>query len=570
MIKLSSIILCMVCQVALLSQCHDIFKVETPSRSFNLKPSGSIGEDFINLGSNLLEYSATFSSNLWMGALDPSGNLKVAGPTYTQHSIFSDYAPGPISDITNKWFLNYCTYFGRVWIINSSEVQSVKEAFQAGTLIVGNIPSDILEWPAKGNINFDIGLENGSTLQQDLAPFYDHDMDGIYDVLSGDLPILDSSINYSNLDQVYVPSIMTFSVYNDKTIHQISQGSPLDVEIHQINYMLQCEDEDSEIGQTIFTNFKVINKGDEDLRDFRAGLWEDSDLICYQDNLIGCAPDLNSSFIYNLNNSQDCTPFDNTLENDIGAIQSTILLNTPLSSYIYINNLTVGNPAPETVDPSIPTQFYNYLNGSWLEGSLMTVGGTGYNPGSTDTTPFAFPGLPNDPTGWNMVNADLPPADRRSITNFELDNDILTPGEVRSFDIANHIIFDGETSSLDLFDEYEDKVNTIKDIYAELKSNPNFLGKCATGMNVANEEILSDFEIDIYPNPVHDMLNIEFATRGSYQIDIIDLRGQLVVTHLVPNKNHMTIPISDFSSNMYFVKILKDGAEIKAEKIIKY
>ncbi len=568
--KLSAILLCVFFPLVILSQCDEIFRISTPTRSFDMKPSGSIGEDFIKLGADSLEYSATFSSNLWVGALDPSGNLKIAGPAYTQFLPNSDYVPGPISEITSSGFVNNCNYFGRLWIIKSEEVESVKEAFQAGNLQSENIPLDILEWPAKGNNRFDIGSENGSILQQDLAPFYDHDLDGFYDVLSGDLPIHDNSINYKNLEQVFIPSLMTFSVYNDQTIHQQSQGAPLDIEIQQLNYMLECAEEDSEIAQTLFTNFKLINRGVEDLRDFRVGLWEDSDLICFQDNLIGCSPDLNASFVYNIENSQSCPPFENTLANDIGAIQSTILLNNSLSSYIFINNLTVGMPPPVAVDPTIPIQYFNYLNGFWLDGSPMTIGGNGVNPGSIDQTLYAFSDLPNDPTGWSMANIDLPPGDRRSVTNIGLDNDILIPGQMISIDLANHIIFDGMSTSIALFDEYENKINKVKDIYSELKSNPNFLGKCITGIGVSNEELLSDFEVDIFPNPVHDKLQLKFPNPSSVKIQIMDLEGRLLHSQTVNNENQVSIPFSNFASNMYFVKIIRDGEIIKAKKIVKY
>ena len=51
---------------------------------------------------------------------------------------------------------------------------------------------------------------------------------------------------------------------------------------------------------------------------------------------------------------------------------------------------------------------YRQMKGLWADGSPLTIGQNGYNPGSVDTTKFLFPDDPNDPNGWSMCTANLP------------------------------------------------------------------------------------------------------------------------------------------------------------------
>src|SRR5690606_10430806 len=87
-----------------------------------------------------------------------------------------------------------------------------------------------------------------------------------------------------------------------------------------------------------------------------------------------------------------------------------------MSSFTYFNNPSVLNPNPNTTDPdrNFPIQWYNYLSGSWKDGTRFTEGGTGYNPASTDYINYAFPDPPNS-TGWSMCGEGLQPGDRRTV-----------------------------------------------------------------------------------------------------------------------------------------------------------
>jgi len=101
---------------------------------------------------------------------------------------------------------------------------------------------------------------------------------------------------------------------------------------------------------------------------------------------------------------------------DIGSNETADLgVELGMSSFVYYNNAAVGAPDPNTVDPDIDFQYYNYLQGLWLDGTPVTFGGTGFNPGSVDEIPYVFPDDPDNQDGWNMCNVDLGNGDRRTL-----------------------------------------------------------------------------------------------------------------------------------------------------------
>lgn len=89
----------------------------------------------------------------------------------------------------------------------------------------------------------------------------------------------------------------------------------------------------------------------------------------------------------------------------------------PLDYSLYFNNPSYANPPAYSHDPDIPVEFRNYLQGKWKDGTPLTVGGTGYNPGSTEYTDYVFPSNPPDQQGWSMCTANLPVYDQRMIAS---------------------------------------------------------------------------------------------------------------------------------------------------------
>jgi hypothetical protein len=86
--------------------------------------------------------------------------------------------------------------------------------------------------------------------------------------------------------------------------------------------------------------------------------------------------------------------------------------------------------------------------------------------------------------------------------------------------------------------------------------------------NTGIEEMLSNANISMYPNPVSDQLNIEF---NSYQhevidMEIVDITGRIVQRSELVEK-HNTIQIGHLEQGIYFVN-LRNGEALSSRKIL--
>jgi hypothetical protein len=147
------------------------------------------------------------------------------------------------------------------------------------------------------------------------------------------------------------------------------------------------------------------------------GFFTDFDLGCFEDDYIGSLPDANAFYVYNEDNFDGNCSFGIPGFADKIPVQTVTFLNQSLDHSLFFNNSTIGTPIPGSTSPDFPYEYYNYLQGKWRDGTPLTTGGIGYNPGSTNYINHVFPDNPNDSQGWSMCTANLPYADRRMINS---------------------------------------------------------------------------------------------------------------------------------------------------------
>ena len=86
-----------------------------------------------------------------------------------------------------------------------------------------------------------------------------------------------------------------------------------------------------------------------------------------------------------------------------------------MSSFAVYNNGGVGDPPVGTTDPSQDFEYYNYLSGSWRDGTPIQFGGDGYQTGGEEVD-YVFFDEPNNGEGWSMCTETLPSDyDRRQL-----------------------------------------------------------------------------------------------------------------------------------------------------------
>ncbi len=420
-------------------------------------------------GSGVEEVSSIFASSIWLGGYDPSGNLKVAAGMYRSPGV--DFFPGPLVPETGTTDLEQCNEWDRFFTVLGKDVFKSINYYKACIedpscqLKIDSIPDGVRYWPAKGNKEFAdfYGFELPDS-DVGLGSFWDENFDDEYNPLDGDFPIIE--VRGCHPDgrgkaATLIPDEMIFWIFNDAGgPHQLTQGRQIKMEVQVQSFAYASNDE---VNDMTFQRYKLINRADVDIRDAYFGLWVDPDLGCHTDDYIGCDIDRSLMYVYNedvLDGTSGCDCDDEVpsycdrvpilgvdyfrgplgpkiieldengdtlfINPNIGQSFDT-LIEIGMSSFVYTNNCDEGSPDPLTCDPEDAMGFYNLLNGFWADGTPVTIGGSGLNLGSTDSTKYVFPDVPNS-DGWSMCSADLPFGDRRTIQ--ASGPFLLTPGAV--------------------------------------------------------------------------------------------------------------------------------------------
>ncbi len=409
------------------------------------------------------EVSSLFAGAVWLGGLDPAGNLKVAAQDYGRSTGQFDFYPGPLDPDTGEIPQEVCSEWDKFFEVSAAEIREHQRLFAASLRGEINytedmIPEGVKGWPGRGNPYFSEvhGFAPPNTTQG-LAGFYDYCdddgnclIDGLYDPLSGDLPIIEieGCEDYYNPDEdlrdsPQFPDQMIFWIYNDNGNSHLNSGSviPLQMEVQVQAFAYSTNDA---LNNMTFQRYKLINRGKELLRNTFFGMWVDGDLGCFTDDYIGCDTTRSLAYYYNSDAvdgtsgticdggvptygtevpvmgvdyfrgpKEFVTVFDST-EMDSIEIEQEL----GMSSFVYFNNASIGPPPAQTTDPTrgLAAEYYNYLQGVWKDGTPYTIGGDGYQTGGAETK-YVFPDVPNDesPGVWSMCSEALGEGDRRTI-----------------------------------------------------------------------------------------------------------------------------------------------------------
>lgn len=90
----------------------------------------------------------------------------------------------------------------------------------------------------------------------------------------------------------------------------------------------------------------------------------------------------------------------------------------------------------------------------------------------------------------------------------------------------------------------------------------------------ASEEISApSVEMSAYPNPVHDVLNIDFNTslQKTYTISLMDIQGRIVYTKAFESEiglNHIELNVSEYNKGIYFGYLTSDSEKRSLKVII--
>lgn len=378
-----------------------------------------------------------FVNAMWMGGLDAGGTLHLAAQRYRNEG--NDFWSGPIPGDTLFVNPQECYEYDRHWTVTRQQVEAI---------VNGNtqtIPTDILQWPARGNPNLPFSIT------QQVAPFVDVNGDGLYNPAAhGDHPLIKG-------DQAI------YWVMNDiGNTHLSSGGMPLGIEVHVMAYAYATDDD---LNNTTFYDYIVINKSGADYHDVFLSLFTDPDLGYLADDFVGCDTTRNLGICYNGDGyDEDSWTPGYGYNLPVTGIQVLQPIKNAegeplnMSSFIY----TINPASGPTGDPILASEYYNYMRGFWKDGSPLVYGGTGTGNGTP--TKFAYPANPAG-TGWSECEAGNFPGDRRFIMSFGPFD--LQQGDVKSFSYAAlwavNTVFQGICPDLCPFYEMADDIKAFSD-----------------------------------------------------------------------------------------------------------
>ncbi len=426
---------------------------------------------------------ALFTAALWLGGTDVNGQLKLAALRYRQGQ---DYWTGPLSQ--NTAITNYanCQKYDKHFISTNDAIAEFNAWFEAGEADAQNgtttqsetfpgyvIPEIIKTWPAHGDVS----------LGQDyyLAPFFDRDENGTYNYNEGDYPWYDlNKTKQCKTDRKVslYGDINYWWVMNDKgNIHTETKADPIGMEIRAQAFSFASNDE---INSMTFYNYELINRGTQTLYNTFFGFFTDGALGNPTDDYVGCDVNRGLGYYYNgsnydadingykgYGNSPPAVgvdffegPFQDNdgIDNAFGIGQNEALNGIGFGDeiidnerfgmrrFLYYSNSTNG-ANPNQTDPINASDYYNYLQGKWKDGTPFYYGGNGYisDPDANPLMPcdFMFPG-DTDPLGWGTNGQPQIPWTEQSAGNIPNDKRfvqsagpfILTPGSVNNITVG--------------------------------------------------------------------------------------------------------------------------------------
>jgi hypothetical protein len=497
-----------------------------------------------------------FAGGLWMGGKDQLGNLKLAASNYRTATTNIDYTPGLLNNgLTNA---ATCLKWDKHWVVTRADIDKHVSQLNRLGRIVDTVAS-IFSWPGRNNSFFSKFNNFELPVNQSFAPFFDKNGDGNYTPQSGDYPLPE------NVKPEAAPTHINWCIFNDYgSVHTASRGSGIQAEVQQTAWAYGGYG--SLVDSCVFTSHKIIYKGLTPIDSFYVGLWIDFDLGCYQDDFVGSLPASNAFYVYNRDSvdKASCLPGTSVSFATNPPVQAVSFLNKPLSKFIHIYSPSFGMPTPQQAEPSAAFEFYNLLKGFWRDGTPLTASKLGYNPGATNTTNFAFPGLPTDTTKWSMYEENrrsaIPAYDVKGLGSTYIGR--LNPSDTVRLDVAYSLHRNPNGSNLKNIGVMVDGLPKIQSLYQS-----QFM-PLARAVPTEETNILSD--IKIYPNPTNNELWIESGNKEIEQIAIYNTFGQLMRIEK-PNKNTKSaIDVKALMNGFYFVEIKIDGKTISRKIVIQH
>ena len=490
------------------------------------------------------------ASGLWLSGHDLAQQIVYAFASDFKRRC--DFSPGPL---TNRGYTNdeVSAYYNRVWTIRRSELSLFlshcdEENHYFHPQPDYNIPDDIWDWPAHCRM-----LADGSHGQFDhyLAPFVDVNGDGEYIPENGDYPQIKGDK-------------CAFFVFNTCSPHSMFDGC----EIQGMAYAFD-EPDDPVLNNTVFFDFKIMNKGGFFLEDFYVGLWCDFDIGYKYDDYVGCDVENNCFYAYNASsvdgNGETGSYGANPPSQVVTLLRGIQMedMDEPLgmTNFMYYT--------PEDYDEA-GAPFYNYCvqRSRWYQNRLQ-YGGTGHveDPAALSLDcRYAFPG-DSDPqhlgtdgtapwgiyseTPWTEESCGNTPGDRLCVGS-------IGPLSIQQGDVMELSLALTSFADRDAVWQLSEPIDHLKHCF---ETGFTASGKPFSYFYDVDDQVV-DAGVEIGPNPTSGRLTIKMTDFQS--AEIIDLTGRKVA-----QSKQAIIDLSKLPQGIYIVKVFNKEGAFVVRKVVK-
>jgi hypothetical protein len=422
--------------------------------------------------------NSIFAAAIWLGGEERgTGNVLVMVQTY--RGSLRNYWPGPIQylydTLSKPTSKKVCSAWDQHFKCNRRTVKQFVDDYDAGLVNCDQVPQEIKYWPGKGNpflkqkAEFAADPSAVASVDNNLANFYDRDSNGVYNPCNGDYPIwagteADNNCPGGKIDINAGADQVIWWVCNDagnkKNFEDNTTAVPeIGMEVHYEAFAYASTDATNDM---TFLRQKLYNKGSVILDNTYLAQWIDPDLGNPSDDFVGCDVMRGLGICYNGDDNDEGSsgygenppavgvdffrgPYPDNKFDDVDwdldcSGPNDLVPDTneriTMSGFIYYN---IGGDVVNG-DPTKYTDFYNYLQNKWRNGTNVTWGGIGkypedalhpkaryMYPNVTDASdPYGFacgatscasPVVCPSPNPWNETTAGNAKGDRRFLAN---------------------------------------------------------------------------------------------------------------------------------------------------------
>lgn len=407
-----------------------------------------------------------FAANLWLGALDATGQQHCAAQTYKQQG--TDYGVGPVSH-SQVYDSIFEVQWNKMWKISKTEIDTHIQNWADWNYLM---PAAIANYPANGDVS------KGQAAK--LAPYQDVNQNNIYDPQNGDYPLIkgDQALLFLFNDDIYVHAETN------------PNWTPIKAEILGMMYGFNTPN-DSILHNTVFLSYLITNRSSLNYSDVKVGFWVDFDLGNYQDDLF--RSDSANSYFYAYDKKDSL----------VSSVQTAVFLSHSMNSFISYNNQWAYDGNPENGQ-----DYIDYLNAVWKDGQpLVNNGLDGMSSTAAGSpTKFMYNGNPCDSTGW--IDNNSIPQDGRGLGATYIPS--WNSGETIAFELAL-VYSKGEICKA------QEDISYIQGRYAS--------GSLATTYPIKHTKSQG---LNVSPNPVEYLLTVSFDDEKTHTLELYNPLGQKV------------------------------------------